>query len=64
MKRVCYVCKGTQEFKLIPTMTITLNRNKTLRYCLKCGTVVFAEAVEVVEAEKKEFHRELVGAVA
>jgi hypothetical protein len=40
-------------------MTITLNRDKTLQYCLECKTVIFAEATEKIAAEKKEFYGEV-----
>ena len=52
--RFCRVCKGLREFKIIPTMTITLNRSKALQYCLECKTVVFAEASEEVRVDKKK----------
>lgn len=54
MKRYCFICKEVQEFRLISTMTITLNRNKTFQYCLQCKNVVFAEASEEVKVDKKE----------
>lgn len=55
MKRFCFVCKEVQEFKIVPTLSITLNRNKALQHCLKCKTVIFAEAAEEVITEKKRF---------
>lgn len=55
MKRFCFVCKEVQEFKIVPTLSITLNRNKALQYCLKCKTVIFAKAVEEAVTEKKGF---------
>lgn len=55
MKRFCFVCKGVEEFKLVPTLSIMLNRNKALQYCMKCKTVVFADVAEEAIAEEKGF---------
>ena len=64
MKRYCFICHEVREFKLISTMTITLNRNKSLQYCLQCKNVVFVETSEKAEVVEKKrfFSREPAGA--